>query len=363
MVTPLGRARRVAEAAGTAPAPRAAGGVAPASGGGNLRAVPVKSAPARGEKPRQKKAAAPAGSGNVVKALKAAPGAIRKLASLCLYAVIATAALAAVSAGCLYAYYSFSDSDYFLIKRHDIRGIFRVSRQEVLAAAGLDRPVNTLTFDTQAAVRGLKSLPWVEEADISRAPLPDGITVRVTEYRPRAVVALDRLYYLDAKGRPFKSLEPGENPDKPIVSGFTLDELLNEGPLAGQAVSEVFDLMDVLDRRADGWRLEEISEIRRDPDIGVTLFTRSSGIEARLGFGPFAEKVARLGRVTDRLRSRGHLAGVSHMNLECTPRVTVRWERGAKPPDVGVPEEEEGVPGYDGEVPPSLAAVQAGPQG
>jgi cell division septal protein FtsQ len=298
-----------------------------------------------------------------MRAVRAAPGALRKLAALCLYAVLATTALAAVSAGCLYAYYSFSDSDYFLIKRHDIRGIFRVSRQEVLAAAGLDRPVNTLTFDTRAAVRGLKSLPWVEEADISRAPLPDGITVRVTEYKPRAVVTLDRLYYLDSKGRPFKSLEPGENPGKPIVSGFTLDELLNEGPLAGQAVSEVFELMDVLDRRTDGWRLDEISEIRRDPDIGITLFTRSSGIEARLGFGPFAEKVARLGRVADRLKARGHLAGVTHMNLECSPRVTVRWARGAKPPDVGVPEEEEGVPGYDGEVPPALIAGPAGPVG
>jgi hypothetical protein len=261
-----------------------------------------------------------------------------------------------VSAGCLYAYYAFSDSDYFLIKRHDIRGIFRVSRQEVLAAAGLDRPVNTLTFDIQQAIRGLKTLAWVEDADISRAPLPDGITVRVKEYRPRAVVSLDRLYYLDVRGRPFKGLVPGENPDKPIVSGFTLDELLNEGPLAAQSISEVFDLMDLLDRRSDDWRLDEISEIRWDPDIGITLFARRSGIEARLGFGPFAEKVARLGKVTGILKGRGHLAGVSHMNLECVPRVTVRWASGRKPADVGVPEDdplEGGAEGYDGAAPPT----------
>jgi cell division septal protein FtsQ len=352
----------VAEAAGTAQPPRSSSSgssasPSPASGRGNLKAAQAKASGQKGAPPKPRRA--PGESGSLAKALKASPGALRRFASLCFYAIVATAALAAVSAGCLYAYYSFSDSDYFLIKRHDIRGIFRVSRQEVLSAAGLDRPVNTLTFDTQAAVRGLKSLSWVEEADISRAPLPDGITVRVTEYKPRAVVSLDRLYYLDGKGRPFKSLEPGENPDKPIVSGFTLDELLNEGPLAGQAVSEVFELMDILDRRSDDWRLDEISEIRRDPDIGVTLFTRRSGIEARLGFGPFAEKAARLGKVTGRLRARGHLAGVTHMNLECAPRVTVRWAKGMKPPDVGVPEEEEGVEGYDGEVPPALMAGSA----
>jgi cell division septal protein FtsQ len=249
--------------------------------------------------------------------------------------------LLVISSACLYAYFYFSESDYFLIKRHDIRGIFRVSRQEVLAAAGLDRPVNTLSYDTQAAVRNLMSLPWVEDADISRTPLPDGITIRIVEYKPRAVVSLDRLYHMDGRGRPFKSLEPGENPDKPIVSGFTLDELLAEGPLAAAAVNEVFELMDILDRRSDDWRLDEISEIRRDADIGITLFTRSTGIEARLGFGPFAEKAARLGRVTARLRARGHLEGVTHMNLECSPRVTVRWARGKKPPDVGVPDDPE----------------------
>jgi cell division protein FtsQ len=266
---------------------------------------------------------------------------------------LAVFALCALSAACLYAYFYFSESDYFLVKRHDIRGIFRVSRQEVLAAAGLDRPVNTLTFDTQAAVRSLRAIPWVEDASISRTPLPDGITVRVTEYRPKAVVSLDRLYHLDGKGRPFKSLEPGENPDRPIVSGFTLDELLNEGPLAQAAIQEILDLMELLERRSDDWRLDEISEIRRDPDIGLTLFSRRTGVEARLGFGPYAEKAARLGRVTGRLKARGHFAGVTHMNLECAPRVTVRWARGSKPPDVGVPDEpEEGVEGPGDGIPP-----------
>jgi cell division septal protein FtsQ len=302
------------------------------------------------------------GNGSLANAARFAGRGVRRFASLCFYAILATTALAGVSAGCLYAYYSFSDSDYFLIKRHDIRGIFRVSRQEILVAAGLDKPVNTLTFDTQAAVRGLRGLAWVEDAAISRAPLPDGILIKVVEYKPRAVVSLDRLYYVDGRGRPFKSLEPGENPDKPIVSGFTLDELINEGPLAAQAVSEVFELMDILDRRTDGWRLDEISEIRRDPDIGITLFTRRTGIEARLGFGPFAEKAARLGKVTDRLSARGHLAGVTHMNLECAPRVTVRWARGMKPPDVGVeaPDGLDLLENYDGEAPPELPAPGQG---
>jgi hypothetical protein len=268
-------------------------------------------------------------------------------------AAIVLALGGAVSALLLYGYYYFSDNDYFLIKRHDIRGIFRVSRQEVLAATGLDKPTNYLSFDAPAAARGLKTLPWVEEASVVRSPFPDGVTIRVSEYRPRAVVSLDRLYHMDARGRPFKSLEPGENPGRPVVTGFTLDELLNEGPLAALAVGEILDLMDALDRRSDYWRLDDVSEIRRDPDIGVTLFGRRAGVEARLGFGPFAEKLARLGRVTEALRAKGHLDGVTHMNLECAPRVTVRWASGKKPPDVGLPEGEDAAPEeWDGEAPP-----------
>jgi cell division protein FtsQ len=278
---------------------------------------------------------------------------LRRGLSLLLIAAGSALVLLIVSALCVYAYLYFSESDYFMIKRFDIRGISKVSRAQILSASGLDRPVNAITFDTVAAVRSLKSLPWIEDAEISRTPPPDGVTIRVREYKARAVVNLEQLYYIDQEGRPFKNLEPGEDPDFPVVSGFTLDELLEGGPLVKSQVLEVFELMDILAERRGDFALENVSEIRRDPDIGITIFMKNGGLEARLGFGPYGEKTGRLETVFRKLRDNGWHEGLIYLNLECVPRVTAGYLKGSSPREKSgeIETEEE-------ELPPPLEVVE-----
>jgi cell division protein FtsQ len=221
-------------------------------------------------------------------------------------------------------YLYLSKSDYFAVRHLKIAGMSQLTRDQVLTATGLDRPVNNLTFDSQAAERSLGSLPWVEEAHISRT-LPDGLLVEVMEYKPKALVSLDQLYYLDAKGRAFKKLDPGEKADLPIISGFSLDELVSGGPLVQTALSEVFQLMDILDQRTDEFRLDSISEFNYDHDLGLTVFTRRTGLKLRVGFGSYLEKFRRLGRVMAYLKVNGQAAGLNYIHLETPPRVVLSY--------------------------------------
>ncbi|MDR1576676.1 MAG: FtsQ-type POTRA domain-containing protein [Deltaproteobacteria bacterium] len=234
--------------------------------------------------------------------------------------------LATVSAILVGGFLYLSKSDYFAVKRLKITGLGHLTMEEVLAASGLDRPANNLTFDTKAAIASLGSLPWVEEAKISRV-LPDGLLVEVTEYQPKALVILDELYYLDEKGRAFKKLDPGDNPDLPIISGFSLDELISGGPLVQRALGEAFDLMDILADRSDEFRLDSVSELNYDHDLGLTVFTRRSGLKLRVGFGSYSEKFRRLGRVMAHLKVTGQAAGLAFIHLETPPRVVLRYNR------------------------------------
>jgi cell division septal protein FtsQ len=199
---------------------------------------------------------------------------------------------------------------------------------EAVKAAGLDRPANNLTFKAKAAADSLSSLPWVEEAHVSRV-LPDGLLIAVTEYRPKALVSLGQLYYLDDKGRAFKKLDPGENPDLPIITGFSLDELISGGPLTKEGLAECFQLMDVLSERTDDFRLDAVSELNYDHDLGLTVYARRSGLRLRVGFGSYAEKFRRLGRVMAHLKLNGQAAGLSAIHLETPPRVVLSYGRGA----------------------------------
>jgi cell division septal protein FtsQ len=260
---------------------------------------------------------------------QAAIGRALRLVAGALTAVLTLATLLALAAaGYLWA----SDSDLFTVRPDMVKvsGLSRLTRDEILAAAGLDRPVNNVTFDVSAAFRSLSSLPWVERVEVGRT-LPDGLSVEVTEYRAKALVNLYHLYYMDARGRPFKKLDPGEAPDLPIVGGFSSDELLAAGPLARRGVAETFELMDALSARTDELRLENISELHYDHDRGLTVFTRRGGLKIKFGLGAYEEKLRRLGRVLAYLKLRGQLEGLRSLNLDVPPRVTARWGSKGRP--------------------------------
>jgi cell division protein FtsQ len=229
-------------------------------------------------------------------------------------------------------YVYLSKSDYFTVNPDAIlvKGLARLSKAEVLQAAGLDKPVNIITLDTAAALRSLKSLPWVDKAQLSRS-IPDSVSLEIVEYRPIAVASLEHLYYINEEGRPFKKLDPGENPNLPIINGFSVDDLMHSGPLVKEGIAEVHRLMTALSKRTDEFNIDNISEFYYDPDRGLTIYTRSGALEVKVGFGSYTEKFARLGRVMTYMKVKELLEGLVYINLDCPPRVMVRYKPSFKP--------------------------------
>jgi len=238
-------------------------------------------------------------------------------------AVLTALALAVVSGFLVVGYLYISKSDYFAVKKVIISGLNKISRGEILELAGLDRPVNIWLFDADQAAAALSTLPWLDEVRVSKT-MPDTVTVEVVEHRAKLLVSLGRLYYLDGKGSLFKELEPWENPDLAIVSGFTEDELLSRTPGIKTALAEVFSLVEVLAARQDMFQLDQISEVNYHAVRGLTVFTRRGELEVKVGFGAYEEKFRRLNLVEAHLKKHGQFEGVAYINLEASPRVIVR---------------------------------------
>jgi cell division protein FtsQ len=171
-----------------------------------------------------------------------------------------------------------------------------------------------------AAVRGI---PWVQDVTVTRQ-LPDTIVISVQERRVRALVSLDRLYYVDDQGVPFKAVEPEERPNLPVITGFSRADLTERRDRNRRDLDELFALLEVLAERNDQFRLENASELNDDPVRGMTLFTREERIQVKVGLGDYRAKFKRLGRVMAHLKIGGQADGVSYVNLESSPRVVVR---------------------------------------
>ena len=237
--------------------------------------------------------------------------------------VFLVALLAAFSAGMVMGYHYLMHAEYFTVHKLVVSGIHRVTKEEVLARSGLDRPANILTLRLGDMARQLRALPWVAEVTLTRK-LPDTVLVRIREHVPRALITMGSLYYLSERGRAYKKVEAGEKPELPVVTGFTRADMVERPEFTRRDIEQVFALLDVLAERNDRFRVENISEINFDPVRGLTLFTRENNIQVRIGLGEYRDKLWRLGRVLAHLKITGQYEGLTYLNLECGPRVIVR---------------------------------------
>ena len=210
-----------------------------------------------------------------------------------------------------------------MVRKVVLHGINQVSREQVLDATGLNRPTNILALHLGELGNKLRKLPWVENVTVTRK-LPDTIIVEIKERHPKTLINLNGLFYLDESGQPFKTVDAKENPQLPIITGFTREDFIKRPDFTERDVEEVFAFLTSLAGRSDRFRLENISEINFDQARGISLFTRDDNVQLKVGLGDYASKMRRLGRVLAHLKIRGESEGLVYLNLECSPRVIVR---------------------------------------
>jgi cell division protein FtsQ len=237
--------------------------------------------------------------------------------------VLALCLFGGLSAGLIVGGYLALNSEYFLVRKVVIKGIHRVSQEEIRAAVGLEQSSNILTLPLKEMGRRLEGLPWVQSVTLDRK-LPNTLVIDVVERRPKTLINLGELKYLDKTGQPFKTVDLKEKPALPIVTGFTPEDFRNRPEFTRRDLEEVFGLLDVLATRNDRFRLENISEIHFDSARGLTLFTRQENTQVKIGFGDYAVKMRRLGRVMAHLKIHGQADQIVYINLENSPRVVVR---------------------------------------
>ncbi len=147
-----------------------------------------------------------------------------------------------------------------------------------------------LTVDLDRVVRGVERHPWIYQAS-ARMSLPSTVTISVTEHEPLMLLAMDDLWYVDARGEPFRRAQ-SEDLDYPVLTG--IDPLLaeNNPDIASAVIGRALRVLSQADTPPLGGA-ESISEIHFNQRTGYTLILRT-GTELVLGFSDPAERLRRL---------------------------------------------------------------------
>lgn len=209
---------------------------------------------------------------------------------------------------------------FFKVKNIDVSAAKRLSREDILAIAGVEPGRDLLRVNLKNMGEQLAKNPWVETVRIHRY-FPDRLAIAVTERDPLAVVNMGYLYYLDKKGTVFKVLNQGDQLDYPVVTGFSEEDMANDPAGTRAALKSTCELLNIL-REKGAFILADISEIHYDKGFGFTLFTAAGALPVKVGSSDFSAKVERFARIyRDLMAQKSQL---HYIDLDYSDKIIVK---------------------------------------
>jgi cell division protein FtsQ len=227
--------------------------------------------------------------------------------------------------GLIFVYLFFLHMPYFNLRQIDITGNRRLSRDAVLEAAQVELGANLLTIDLNAIVAGLKRHAWILSASVHRR-FPGQLIIEIEERRPRAILAAERLYYVDDQAKFFAKALPGDAVNYPLFTGITGRELKSNASEVRELLRLGLGLLEIVERAVPDTEAFTISEIRLNLEDGLSLKT-DSGRLIILGKSGFERKMRRYARLKKFLSGRGEWQNAWIINLDFEDRALVRSDK------------------------------------
>jgi cell division protein FtsQ len=211
----------------------------------------------------------------------------------------------------------------FATREIEVTGLARLSRAEVLAAAGLALGQNVFEVSPEQARARLLAQPWIADATVTRR-LPGTYRIGVREQQPAALLQLEALYLVSEDGSVFKRAEPADPVDLPIITGVDPEHFRSD--LAFRTAVLVNAIALLHDYRDVGlWRREPVAEIHSESDDAFSLYVGNDSMLVRLGERPFRKKLRRLRGILDELRDDATRPAYVYLdNVRRPDRVAVR---------------------------------------
>ncbi|MEK8022461.1 MAG: FtsQ-type POTRA domain-containing protein [Candidatus Hydrogenedentota bacterium] len=188
------------------------------------------------------------------------------------------------------------DTDRLYVEAIVVNGARALTVDEVIAISGLKRNEPILSVDLAAAAERIMKHARVEKAVVERH-LPRTIEVNVTERVPIGLVHEGAVIKgIDASGKIVPLIPAREDIKGPIITGDLKD-------LSSEIVREALQAIELM--RPD--LVTRISEVRVDPNGGITLLTTGQTVVIRLGRGEMPRKIERLKTAIKRFEERGEV--------------------------------------------------------
>jgi len=204
-----------------------------------------------------------------------------------------------------------SDS-YFRVREVEVEGSRKIPKETLVSLAVMEGMPNLFSVKLKEVVKRLESHPWIEQVRV-RKVFPHKIVIQVEERKPMAIIQLEELYYIDTRGEIFTRVGDRDEYNYPYVTGVTRRAFEKDPVEAKHLITKALELLRIVSQEKVP-PLGEISEIHMEKAFGIHCFTKTEGVEVKMGWEDFEEKVRRLSLIWSDLRKRGFSA----VSIDCS---------------------------------------------
>jgi cell division protein FtsQ len=247
----------------------------------------------------------------------------RLAVGLKLFAVVAL--MVGFSALFMAGYAAVTRTDYFRAEAIQVKGLSRLSRDTVLAQAGIRKGDNLLALNLSLTRKRLLAHPWIADAYVARE-IPGTIRIEITEQRALAVLDLGRKFLINTQGRIFKEYNPDDPRDLPLVNGLAYWDISLGDDALSPAMKAVVEVLRISRTCDSAIAYPQIRHVHVDPDLGVSLRVWEDQRLIKLGFDNYEDKYRRIGKLLPYLKHSSQWSGFESIDANNPDRIVVQTD-------------------------------------
>lgn len=203
-------------------------------------------------------------------------------------------------------YAHLQEDSLFRVREVEIRGCQKIPEETLRSLARVEGNLNLLSLRLEEVAQRIEAHPWVDGVRVKKI-FPDRISIQIEERRPVAILQMEEPFYIDSRGVIFSRVGDRDGYDYPFLTGLNRQDLEREPEMAKSLIEKALECLRAFHRWAI-FPLPEISEVRMEKRVGISCVIGVGGIEVRMGWDHYEEKLRRLALIWSDLQRRGIVA-------------------------------------------------------
>ena len=222
----------------------------------------------------------------------------------------------------VFLYQYLTTSPYIKLENIIIEGVDERLRSEIIETAGIRPEMSLLDLNLKEVKRNVEEHPWIRRCDLEKH-YPHTLKLKVEKESPRALVALDRMYYMNKWGAIFKEVTGNDNKDYPVITGISRksDNLKEQLQFAAS-------ILDLFGSESGPWSIDKISELHLSDDGTVNIYSVVMSAVVKLNGKELNMKKKELIKIVNYLEKTGQQPLVKEINLNFREGAVVSFRKG-----------------------------------